>query len=72
MLESWGWNTTLLSLVDCLGRLGRWDEARAAAAQLLKQVPDFSISSYRAMTPQIHSPMLERSLQVLEQAGVPA
>lgn len=72
MLESWGWNTTLLSLVDCLGRLGRWPEARAAAAQLLKQVPDFSISSYRAMTPQIHSPMLERSLQVLEQAGIPA
>ena len=71
MLESWGWNTTLLSLVDCLRRLGRWDEARAAATQLLKQVPDFSISSYRAMTPQIHSPMLERSLQVLEQAGVP-
>ena len=70
-LESRSWSTTLLGIIDCLARLERWDEARAAAAQLLQRVPDLSINSYRAMTPDVPSVFLEQHMQLMAAAGVP-
>ena len=69
-LESWAWSTTLLGIIDCLARLERWDEARAATAQLLRRVPHLRISNYRAMTPDVHSAFLEKHMALMEAAGI--
>ena len=70
-LESRSWSTTLLGIIDCLARLERWDEARAAAAQLLQRVPDLSITRYRAMTPDVPSVFLEQHMGLMAAAGIP-
>ena len=70
-LESWAWSTTLLGIIDCLSRLGRLDEARAAATQLLQRVPELSISMYRAMTPDVPSAFLEQHMALVGAAGIP-
>lgn len=70
-LESWAWSTTLLGIIDCLARLQRWDESRAAAARLLQHVPDLSISNYRAMTPDVRSAFLDQHMALMAAAGIP-
>ena len=70
-LESWAWSTTLLGIIDCLARLERWGEARAAAAQLLRRVPHLCISNYRAMTPDVRSAFLEKHMTLIAAAGIP-
>ena len=51
LLEAPEWTATLVATVHCLARLERWEEARAACAQLLRHVPYMRISDFRVMTP---------------------
>jgi TolB-like protein len=70
-LEAPEWSTTLIGLVDCLARLDRWEEARAASVQLLKHAPYMRISNYCVMTPFVDPTFVERHMAMLEAASVP-
>jgi tetratricopeptide (TPR) repeat protein len=70
-LEAPEWSTTLIAMVDCLAQLGRWEEARAASAQLLQLAPCFCISNQRMMTPFVDPTFVERHMAMLEAAGIP-
>ena len=71
LLEAPEWTATLLATVHCLARLDRWEEARAACAQLLRHVPYMRISDFRAMTPFVDPTFVESHMAMLEAAGVP-
>jgi adenylate cyclase len=58
-------------LAATFAQLGRLDDARTAAAELLKLNPDFSISRYAAHAPYSHPEDLGRYLAGLRLAGLP-
>ena len=64
--------TTLIGLTHCLGKMGRWEEARETAARLLSLAPNMRISAYRITTPFVHSPFVDEKMSILEAAGIPA
>ena len=53
------------------GGAGREAEARAAAAEVLKLNPKFSLRAYKAYAPYRYAADLERALQGLRKAGLP-
>lgn len=64
--------TTLIGMTHCLGKMGRWEEAREAATRLLSLAPYMRISAYRATTPFVCSPFVDENMSMLEAAGIPA
>jgi adenylate cyclase len=59
-----------LGLVDIYSRLGREEEARAAAAEVLRISPAFSLEVWKHRSPQKDSATLERHLAALRKAGL--
>jgi adenylate cyclase len=57
-----------LSLSACYGLLGREEEARAAAAEVLRIDPNVSIA--KVMTPYKNKADKERTIEVLQKAGL--
>jgi TolB-like protein len=70
-LEAPEWSSTLVGMIHCLAQLDRWEEARAASAQLLRQAPLFCISNQRAITPFVDPAFVDRHMAMLEAASVP-
>lgn len=64
--------TTLIGLTHCLGKMGRGEEAREAAARLSSVAPNMRISAYRTTTPFVSSPFVDEKMSMLEAAGIPA
>ncbi|MEO6293219.1 MAG: hypothetical protein ABIO88_11430, partial [Burkholderiaceae bacterium] len=60
---------TLRCLLVSQGELGLLDEAKKTMAAILKLVPDFTISKYRAMG-NSNSPARQRIIKVFEQVGL--
>jgi len=58
-------------LTTCLAQLGRLDEARAAAADLLALEPSFRVSTFASWYPLRPQENLERYLAGLRAAGLP-
>jgi hypothetical protein len=58
-------------MVHCLAWLDRWEEARAASAQLLRHFPYMRSSNYRAMTPFVDPTFVKTHTAMLEAAGIP-
>ena len=50
--------------------LGREEEARAAAAEVLKISPNFSLEKWRQIAPYKDQAVLERMLAALRKAGL--
>ncbi len=59
------------NLTSALGELGRQDEAREAARDVLRQEPDFSIKAYTNGLSYRNPADLERIANGLRQAGLP-
>ena len=53
----------------CYGLLGRAEESRAAAAEVLKLNPNFSIKS--SLNPYVNKELVERWNNILRKAGIP-
>jgi len=62
--------STLRTLIAALVSLGRLDEARDGARQLVAQSPNFSLAGFASRTP-LPERVRERFLDDLRQAGVP-
>ncbi len=60
----------LFNLAICYAELGRQEEARAAAAELLRLVPNFSVEGARQYLPFKDPAALERTLAGLRKAGL--
>jgi adenylate cyclase len=58
-------------VVSSLGHLGRLDEARTAAEQLLQATPNESLQVVRKVLPNDRSERMERLIAGLRKAGVP-
>lgn len=58
-------------LTICYGQLGREEECRAAAAELIKLNPNFSIKFIMKTNPYIDKELVERWINILRQAGIP-
>jgi TolB-like protein/Flp pilus assembly protein TadD len=71
LLEAPEWTITLIAMVHGLARLDRWEEARAASAQLLRHFPYMRVSNYRAMMPFVDPTFVKTHTAMLEAAGVP-
>ena len=59
------------NLAACLAQLGRIEEAKAAAADLLAREPNFRISVFVSKYPLRRSGDLERLISGLRAAGLP-
>jgi len=59
-----------LVLASCYAELGREEEARAAAAEVLRINPNFSLEVWRQMIPFKDPAELERYLAGLRKAGL--
>jgi TolB-like protein/Tfp pilus assembly protein PilF len=66
-----GYLAPYVNLAATLGRLGREDEAREAARDVLRQEPEFSIKAYTAGLSYRNPSDLERIAEGLRQAGLP-
>jgi adenylate cyclase len=66
-----GYLAAYVNLASALGELGRQDEARQAARDVLRQEPDFSIKAYTAGLSYRNPNDLERIADGLRQAGLP-
>jgi tetratricopeptide (TPR) repeat protein len=55
----------------CYGFLEREEESRAAAAELLKLNPNFTINFYKKRSLYANKELVERSCNILRQAGIP-
>jgi tetratricopeptide (TPR) repeat protein len=62
---------TLQRLVIKYMRLGRMEEARAQAADLLKIKPDYTVEFYRKMRPYKGEAYLDNQIDLLRKAGLP-
>ena len=60
-----------VGLAACYAALGRSDDARAAAAEILRINPRFTLKAYAAYVPYSDPADLERRLEQLRTAGVP-
>jgi adenylate cyclase len=58
------------SLATIYSELGREEEARAEAAEVLKISPNFSLERWRQMSPYKDPAVLERGLAALRKAGL--
>jgi adenylate cyclase len=59
-----------LGLADIYSRLGRQEEARAEAVEVLRISPIFSLEGWRQFSPQKDSAALERQIAALRKAGL--
>ena len=59
-----------MGLVLTAVQLGREGDARAAAAELLKREPGFSLERYAALQPYQNSAELTHELDLLRQGGL--
>lgn len=66
-----GYLAAYVNLASVLGELGRSDEAREAARDLLAQEPDFSIAAYTAGLSYRNPSDIERIADGLRKAGLP-
>jgi tetratricopeptide (TPR) repeat protein len=66
-----GYLAAYVNLASALGELGRQDEARQAARDVLRQETDFSIKAYTAGLSYRNPNDLERIADGLRQAGLP-
>jgi len=66
-----GYLAPYVNLTSALGQLGRLDEAHAAAREVLRQEPDFSIKAYAAGLSYRNSSDLQRIADGLREAGLP-
>ena len=66
-----GYLAVYVNLASVLGELGRLDEARAAADEVLRQEPDFSISAYAKGLAYRNPEDLARIADGLRRAGLP-
>ncbi len=66
-----GYLAAYVNLASALGELGRRDEAREAARDVLRQEPDFSIKAYTSGLSYRDPSDLERFAEGLRQAGLP-
>jgi hypothetical protein len=58
--------------VAALWRLGRHDDARDAAAQLLAVEPNLTVSGWLRRSPTAEFPLGKEFAEVMRQVGVPA
>lgn len=65
-----GWYSVSLRLAASYAQLGRMDEARAQAAEVLKIKPDFSIATFNKTQIYKNSTDLEHYLDGLRKAGL--
>ena len=66
-----GKTTTAVNLASALGELGRREEAREVAREVLEQEPDFSIAAYAKGLAYRNPEDLERIADGLRRAGLP-
>jgi len=66
-----GYLAAYVNLTSALSELGRLEEARDAAREVLRQEPDFSIASYGKGFSYRNPQDLERILDGLRKAGLP-
>ncbi len=66
-----GYLAAYVNLTSALGELGRQDEAREAAREVLRQEPDFSIKAYISGLSYRNPADSERIADGLRQAGLP-
>jgi tetratricopeptide (TPR) repeat protein len=59
-----------MDLAVCYAELGREAEARAAAAELLRLDPNFSLEAWKQQAPFKDPAVLERHIAALRQAGL--
>ena len=67
-----GWDTTYRVLAAALVQLDRVEEARAAVQKLLELSPNMTVSSLRVLWPIRDASVLEKILDGLRTAGLPA
>ncbi len=60
-----------VTLVLCYATLGREEEARAAAAEILRTNPRFTLTGYAAYAPHTNDRDQQLSVDLLRKAGVP-
>jgi tetratricopeptide (TPR) repeat protein len=70
LLHLLGWDTVSLRLAASYAQLGRLDEARAQAAEVLKLNPDFSIATFSKTAAYKNPSDLEHFLDGLRKAGL--
>lgn len=63
--------STLRAKITALHKLDRQDEARQAAQDLLRRVPDFTVSSYLRAHPSSNYELGQTVANALETAGIP-
>ena len=63
--------TTHLDLAACYAGLGKEEEARAAAAEVLKMNPKFTVEGFAKVLQQKDKALRERYLENLRKAGLP-
>ena len=63
--------TSCALLASCYGYLGRFDEARAAWAEVLRIAPNFSIERQRRVLPYKNPDDFERRVEGMRKAGLP-
>ena len=64
--------TSYALLASCYGQLGRFEEARAAWAEVLRISPNFSIERRRHILPFKNPDDFERRVEGMRKAGLPA
>jgi adenylate cyclase len=64
--------TSYALLSSCYGHLGRFDEARAAWAEVLRIAPNFSIERQRRVLPYKNPADFELRIEGMRKAGLPA
>jgi TolB-like protein/class 3 adenylate cyclase len=60
-----------VNITECYAALDREEEARAAAAEIARTNPRFTLRAYAAYTPYTHDRDRQRSVELLRKAGVP-
>ena len=58
-------------LVVTYAAMGRWDEARAAALNLVRIHPDFSVQQWGRSMPFKDRAVIERDVELMRKAGLP-
>ncbi len=66
-----GYLAAYVNLASALGELGRQDDAREAARDVLRQEPDFSIKAYTSGLSYRNPSDSERIAEGLRKAGLP-
>ena len=51
--------------------MGRWDEARAAALNFLRDHPNFSVQQWGRTAPFKDRAVVERDVELMRKAGLP-